>query len=129
MYKRQALFGGGAALIVGASMSSLAPALVAVTVLGLCAGAVYILGYTILQTAVEDELRGRIFATLYTITRFTLLLAFVLAPVVSRLLDTVSDDPNLTGSRLALWFGGVIILAAGVVAARNVRTAPVEDAA
>jgi MFS family permease len=124
-----ALFGGGAALIVGASMSSLAPALVAVTVLGLCAGAVYILGYTILQTAVEDELRGRIFATLYTITRFTLLLAFVLAPVVSRLLDTVSDDPNLTGSRLALWFGGVIILAAGVVAARNVRTAPVEDAA
>jgi dTMP kinase len=114
-----ALFAGGAALIIAASLSSLAPALAGVALLGLCAGSVYILGYTILQINVEDELRGRIFATLYTLTRFTLLLAFALAPVLSRLLEAVSDDPRFPGVRLTLWFGGVVILASGVVAFRN----------
>ena len=128
-----ALFGGGVCILAGASMSSLAPALLAVSLLGLCAGAVYILGYTILQTNVEDELRGRIFATLYTVTRFTILLAFVLAPVISRLLGAASDALfegeiaiggvaiTLPGVRLALWFGGLIIVISGFVALRNVR--------
>ena len=128
-----ALFAAGTCILAGASMSSLPPALLAVALLGLCAGAVYVIGYTLLQTNVEDELRGRIFATLYTVTRFTILLAFVLAPVISRLLDAASDSLfereialggiaiALPGVRLALWFGGLIILLSGVVALRNLR--------
>jgi dTMP kinase len=130
---------GGAMILLGASMSTLAPALAAVAVLGVCAGGVYVLGYSILGAAVEDDLRGRIFATLYTSTRLTLLLAFALAPVLSRGLDALSNklfDAEISfggaaialpGVRLTLWLGGLIILFAGVVAFRNVRAVAVED--
>jgi dTMP kinase len=130
---------GGAMILLGASMSTLAPALAAVAVLGVCAGGVYVLGYSILGAAVEDDLRGRIFATLYTSTRLTLLLAFALAPVLSRGLDALSNQLfdaeisfggaaiALPGVRLTLWLGGLIILFAGVVAFRNVRAVTVEE--
>lgn len=128
-----AVFGAGFAILAGASFSDLRPALVAVALLGLCAGAVYVLGFTILQLNVEDELRGRIFATLYTLVRLCLLLAFVLAPVLSTLLDKVSTawfdahldigrlEISIPGSRLTLWLGGLIILVAGLVSAKALR--------
>jgi dTMP kinase len=129
-----ALFLAGPCVIMGASMSSLPPALVCVALLGLCAGAVYILGFTILQTNVEDELRGRIFATLYTLIRFCVLLAFVVGPFLSSLLDRLSRAwvhrevtvagvaVALPGVRLTLWLCGAIMLVAGAVARRALRT-------
>jgi dTMP kinase len=120
-----ALLAAGPCIILGASVSTLLPAVLCVGGLGLCAGAVYIIGYTILQTNVEDELRGRTFATLYTMTRICLLAAFTLAPVLSRLLDSISDGlvhghvdligitVRLPGVRLTLWLGGIIIMLAG----------------
>ena len=129
------VLGAGASLIAAACMSTLTLALVFAAALGLCAGSVYILGFTILQTNVEDELRGRIFALLYTLVRFCLLLAFTLAPVVSRLLDDLSASlfdrsvslggfsVALPGVRVTLWLGGIIILAAGVIALRGLRSA------
>jgi dTMP kinase len=120
-----ALLAAGPCIILGASVSTLLPAVLCVGGLGLCAGAVYIIGYTILQTNVEDELRGRTFATLYTMTRICLLAAFTLAPVLSRLLDSISDGlvhrhvdligitVHLPGVRLTLWLGGIIIMLAG----------------
>ena len=129
------VLGGGLSLLAAASMSTMTLAVVFAAALGLCAGSVYILGFTILQTNVDDELRGRIFALLYTLVRFCLLLAFTLAPIVSRLLDDLSASlvdrsvslwglsVALPGVRLTLWLGGVIILAAGVIALRGLRTA------
>ncbi|MBW3668705.1 MAG: MFS transporter [Actinobacteria bacterium] len=114
-----ALVGAGICIIGGASMSSITPALAFVAVLGLCAGAVYILGFTLLQTNVENELRGRIFATLYTLVRFCLLAAFAIAPMLSSLLDRLSDD--VEGARLTLWFGGAIILMAALLARVSLR--------
>jgi MFS family permease len=128
----------GLAILTGASFNDLRPALVAVGILGLCAGAVYVLGFTILQINVEDELRGRIFATLYTLVRLCLLLAFVLAPLLSTLLDRLSArlfdrhvelfgvGVSIPGARLTLWLGGVIILFAGVVSTSVVRPKEVE---
>ena len=113
-----ALVGAGICIIGGASVSSITPALAFVAGLGLCAGAVYILGFTILQTNVEDELRGRIFATLYTLVRFCLLSAFAIAPILSSLVDRLSD---IEGARLTLWFGGAIILMAAVLARVSLR--------
>lgn len=124
----------GACLIAGASMSTLTPALVIVAVLGLCAGAIYVLGFTILQTSVDDALRGRIFATLYTLVRLCLLLSFAVAPFLSDLFDGLSGrlfDRSvsfgdvaiaLPGVRLTLWIGGVIICAAGLLAGRMLRS-------
>jgi len=109
----------GGCIIGGASMSSITPALAFVSVLGLCAGAVYILGFTILQTNVEDEFRGRIFASLYTLIRFCLLAAFTTAPLLASLLDRWT---SLNGARLTLWVGGGIILVAAVVAQFSLRT-------
>jgi dTMP kinase len=128
-----AVFGAGASILAGASMSTLPPALFFVALLGVCAGAVYVLGFTILQTNVEDEMRGRIFATLYTVVRFCVLLAFAVAPFLSSLLGRAADDlvggdvaiggwrVAVTGARLTLWLGGVIILAAGGVAVLALR--------
>lgn len=129
-----AVLGCGICILGGASMSALLPAVLFVTALGLCAGAVYVLGFTIIQTQVDDQLRGRIFATLYTLVRVCLLLAFALAPILSSLLDRLSSslldrtvtvgtwDVALPGVRLTLWLGGLIILGAGVLALRSLRS-------
>jgi dTMP kinase len=138
-----ALAAAGGFLLAAASMSSLALAAVFVGGLGICAGAVYVLGFTVLQTNVEDEMRGRIFATLYTLVRLCLLLAFTVAPLLSQLLDSIAKHAfnrrlsvgafhvGLPGVRLTLWLGGVIILGAAALAARALRghaTPPAEAA-
>lgn len=128
-----AVFGAGAAILLGASMATLAPAVLFVSVLGLCAGTVYVLGFSIIQSDVDDDLRGRIFATLYTAVRFCLLLAFAAAPAISYILDGAANalfDNRLTlggvtvalpGVRLTLWLGGAIIIAAGLLATLSMR--------
>ena len=106
-----------------------AVASVFVALLGVAAGCVYVLGFTILQTNVTDALRGRIFATLYTLVRFCLLLALTVAPILSQLLDGVSATEfnrhvlgvSIPGVRLTLWLGGLIIVGAGFLASRSLR--------
>ncbi len=36
--------------------------------IGICAGAVYVLGFTLLHENVDDDLRGRIFSTFYLLS-------------------------------------------------------------
>ena len=66
------------------------PALLLVGLMGSCAGAVYVLGFTLIQANTDDELRGRTFATLYTIVRFCLLLSFVIGPLMASLFGNLS---------------------------------------
>jgi dTMP kinase len=104
-------------------------ACVFVACLGVAAGSVYVLGFTILQTNVSDELRGRIFATLYTLVRFCMLLALTVAPILSQVLDGFSGHwfnrkvlgVGIPGVRLTLWLGGFIIIGAGFLAVRSMR--------
>ena len=124
-----AIFFAGVSLIYSASMSTLVLAIIGVFVLGICGGAVYVVGFTLLHENVDDALRGRIFSALYTIVRLCLLIAFALGPFLSEFLDRVSNRlfTNRTvsvlgrhlfvpGERLTLWLAGVIILiASGVV--------------
>jgi dTMP kinase len=91
------------------------------------------LGFTILQTNVEDALRGRIFATLQTLSRFCLILAFTAAPFISSVLDGLSSrlfdrhisvfglGIGLHGVRLTLWLGGLIIIGAGALTVAALR--------
>jgi dTMP kinase len=137
-----AVLGAGLSIVAGASMSNLPTALFFVAMRGVFAGAIYVLGFTILQSNVEDEVRGRIFAVLNTLVRFCLLLAFAIAPFLSSLLDSISHrlvdrhvellgvGISVPGTRLTLWLGGLIILgAAGVarVAMRSSSSDTVEE--
>ncbi|HUQ64498.1 MAG TPA: MFS transporter [Acidimicrobiales bacterium] len=128
-----AVIGAGACMMVAVSMSSLGPTMLFITGMGICAGAVYVLGFTILQESVDDDLRGRIFATLYTLSRLCLLVSLTLAPLVAGALDGISESifggsisiggltVGLPGVRLTLWLGASIILVAGVLALRSLR--------
>lgn len=129
------VLGAGAALFAGASMGAFTPALICVAGVGLCAGAVYVLGFTILHETVADELRGRIFSSLYTLVRFCLLLSFAAGPLLADRLGALSEslfDGRLTlggatvelpGVRLALWLSAVTIVGAGFLSVASFRRA------
>jgi len=131
-----AVVGAGASMLVAVTMSSLGLTMLFIGLMGICAGAVYVLGFTILQETVEDEIRGRTFATLYTLSRLCMLISLSLAPLLSRVLDDVSNGLvgghldlvgatlSVPGVRITLWLGAVIILAAGALARRAYRDAP-----
>jgi dTMP kinase len=124
-----AVLGAGAALIAGAAMSSLALALIFVGGMGIFAGGVYVMGFTLVQENVSDEIRGRVFATLYTIVRLCLVIALTVGPFLAVAFDKASPGSvtigvvtvQLSGVRLTLWLGGVIIIGAGLLAERVLR--------
>ena len=113
-----AVLGSGVAMLVGVSMSRIGLTMAFIGLMGVCAGAVYVLGFTILQENVDDELRGRIFAALYTLSRLCLLISLSVAPLLAGLLDFV---PHVPGVRVTLWLGASIIVFAGVLALRTLR--------
>jgi dTMP kinase len=128
------LLTAGLSLMAAASVSSLTPALVIVFVLGVCAGAVYVLGFTLLQENTDDELRGRTFSALYTLVRLCLLLAFAIGPFMAEFLNDLSArlfgdrrievlgvDVFLPGVRLTLWLAGLLVLAGAVLTGLSLR--------
>ena len=128
-----AVLGAGASMAAASSMSQLGLCLAFTAGMGVCAGAVYVLGFTILQENVADVLRGRIFAALYTLSRLCLLISLALAPLLAGILDRLSESTiggelgiagftvALPGVRLTLWIGAAIILMAGTLALRAVE--------
>jgi dTMP kinase len=131
-----AVMGVGAFLVLGASCSSLAPAALFIGGVGACAGTSYVTGFTVLQENVSDALRGRTFATLYTVIRLCLLISLTISPLWADFWDWVTNqlltDQTITigsytyaipGVRIALWGGGLIAYVAGIFALRSVRRA------
>ena len=130
-----AVFVAGASLVAAASMSTLGSSALFVAVLGVCAGTVYVLGFTLLHQHVEDALRGRIFSALYTLVRLCVLIAFAIGPFLSELLGELSETfldgeldfraatISIPGVRLTLWAAGAIIFVAGFIAASSMRDA------
>jgi dTMP kinase len=137
-----AVIGTGGFLALAASFSALAPAALMVGAVGACAGTTYVTGFTVLQESVADELRGRIFAALYTVVRLCLLIALTISPLWADFWDwvtkqlfgadqVISIGPYsyaLPGVRIALWGGGIITFVAGFVAWRSIRKAEREAA-
>ncbi len=128
-----AVFFTGFALVAAATVSSLGPAMVATGGFGMAAGIGYVTGFTLIQKRVADEMRGRTFATLYTIIRFCLLMSLAVSPWLAGALDSLSgalfDHKTIhigirvfiPGVRLTLWLGGLLTMAAAVVVSRDVR--------
>jgi MFS family permease len=135
-----AVLGAGLTLFAAASFSSLLLSATFVFLMGACAGAVYVLGFTMLHEEVDDEVRGRVFAGLYTLVRLCVLLAFALAPFLTALLGSISKsqlDEQLDlfgfslfvpGVRLTLWLAAAIITLAGLLAIRSVRNGQRQEA-
>jgi len=128
-----ALTGAGIFLALAASIGQVHLSTSMVFGIGICAGGVYVLGFTLLHETVEDNLRGRIFSTLYLLVRGCVLLALVVGPLMEDLLDRLSSvlwdrhvelfgvGVDVPGVRLTLWLAAVIILASGAVAAGSLR--------
>ncbi len=130
-----AVLAAGGLLVAAASTSTMGPAVLGVASLGVCAGFVYVLGFTLLHENVGDEMRGRAFGALYTLVRLCVLSAFLIGPFLSQMLDSLSQrwvDRELEvlgvhlfvpGVRLTLWLAGAIIVLAGLIAAWSFRAA------
>ena len=145
-----ALAFAGVSILFGVSMSKFWTSAIGVFGLGLGAGAVYVLGYTLLQENTADEIRGRTFTTFLTLVRLCVLGAMVLGPAISAVLDPLLHQlidgrgprnvPEvewfgvtyaLPGVRVTLWIGGVLILIAAAAAGRSIgrgRLAAAADA-
>ena len=91
-------------------------------------------GVTLLHENVEEVLRGRIFATMFTLVRFFVLVGMAMGGFLSdgfnwlfgELFDNrieVGDwELALPGVRGALWLGSVLMLLAGALAALSLRS-------
>jgi dTMP kinase len=136
-----AVLSAGAMLVVTACMWRLPLAGLAIAAFGICTGAAYVMGFSLLGSEVSDDLRGRTFATLYTSTRLCLFLALVVSPFIGSALDGLSRElidrqvrlagvtVHLPGVRLTLWLGGLVIIGAGLLtrsAMRSTTRQPVE---
>lgn len=124
----------GVALCGAVASTSLSLSVVLLFVMGATAGPVYVLGYSLLHENVDDDMHGRVFAGLNTLVRMCVFLALVLGPLLSAGLDALSNalvsrrldlggvSYDLPGVRLTLWLDGLMIVAAGLLARRSVRT-------
>lgn len=128
-----ALFSAGTALVLAACTSALGPAMVFVFILGVSAGPIYVLGFAMLQTEVDDDLRGRVIAAFNTLVRLCVLLSMTIGPLLASLLGRISEawlggelamagiEVAVPGVRLTLWLAGLIIVGAGLVASSTLR--------
>jgi dTMP kinase len=117
----------GSAVVVVASMTSIRPAIAGTLAIGFGAGVAWVTIFTLLQERVEDRLRGRIFATLYTGVMLSLFVALGGWPIVAGAVGDhtlrVGDETlDLAGVRIVLWAGGLLLVGAGGMAIRAMRS-------
>ena len=122
-----ALVAAAGTLFVLAGMPNLALAAVASVWLGAFCGLAWVSGYTLLQENVEDQYRGRTFASLTTLSRMGLFLSLTLFPILSSVYGNHHEFYvggqrfDLSGTRLALWTAGALALVAGLNTRRLLR--------
>ena len=115
-----ALIAAAGALFVLAAMPTLSLVSVVAVWLGTFCGLAWVSGYTLLQENVEDEYRGRTFASLTVLSRLGLFLSLTVFPILSSVYGTHHEIYiggqrfDLGGTRLALWTAGALALAAGL---------------
>jgi len=129
-----AVFGAGGCLLFAVSTSNTFSNLAGVFLMGICAGSVYVLGFTLLHEHVDEQLRGRVFSALYTLVRFCLLLSITVGGFLSDgfnwLFDVLFDNEltlgtwsmALPGVRGALWLASSFMLLASGLAWISLRT-------
>lgn len=94
---------------------------------GIGTGAAYVITFTAIHATVDDSVRGRTFATLYTLARMGIVVSLAVAPLAAAALDGLMPGELSDGVRLTIFISGVVVMSAGIVAAyswaRHSRTA------
>lgn len=128
------LFIAGVALFGAASSSVLPVTMVFVFLMGAFVGPVYVVGFSLLQEEVSDDLRGRVFSSLNTLVRLCVLVSMVAGPLLAAGLGSLSESLfggvieigpwsiSVPGVRLALWLASLIIVAAAFLARHSVKS-------
>lgn len=125
--RRSAVFAGsliatGVGLTAAALTDTVAGASGWLIVMGLGAGSSYVMGLTQLHEQVEDEMRGRVFAALFTLMRIGLFFSMMVAVPLRGFITALALGPPLDGpNRVVLFLGGNIIVLAGLGAAWSAR--------
>ena len=109
-----------ATLFVLAAMPNLALAAVVTVWLGAFCGLAWVTGYTLLQENVQDEFRGRTFASLTVLSRMGLFLSLATFPTLAGVYGTLGAGSEL-GIRLALASAGIAVAIAGLNTRRLLR--------
>ena len=116
----RSLLSAAAALFLLAAMPTFSLAAVVTVWLGLFCGLAWVSGYTLLQENVEDEYRGRTFASLTVLSRLGLFASLTFFPILSSAYDAAVPLPSpaavrpLRNARRALGWPGVLVLIAGL---------------
>ena len=118
----RSLLSAAGALFLLAAMPTFSLAAVITVWLGLFCGLAWVSGYTLLQENVEDEYRGRTFASLTVLSRLGLFASLTFFPILSSVYDSTvygtKTPPThgfvLSGTRVALWAAGLLVLIAGL---------------
>ncbi len=124
-----AIVGAGTMVLVLAWTFALWIALLLVVGMGFFAGVAYLAGFTLLGTEVQDALRGRTFALVQSLVRAALIVSLAVAPFAVGLIGRHTVDLGafvlpVTGERVMLLVAGLLALAVGVVAYRQMDHGP-----
>jgi len=121
-----AMVGTAGTLVVLAAMPNIALAALMTAIMGAGTGVTWVTGYTMLQENISDEFRGRTFATLTVLVRLGILASLAGFPALADALGNhelivFGARVDLSGTRIALWGGAGVALAAGIFARRGLR--------
>lgn len=118
------LLSAAGTLWVLAAMPSIELASFLTVVLGVFCGSAWVSGYVLLQENVEDRYRGRTFGALTVLARLGLFLSLTLFPVLAGIVGPrevyLGDQRiDLSGTRVALWVAGGMVVAATLFTRRG----------
>ncbi len=115
------LLATGVGLTAASLTATVSGAAAWMTVMGFGAGAAYVMGLTHLHEQVSDELRGRVFATLFGLMRIGLFVSMAMAPPLRALLSGVGIGRLSNPTRLVIFLGGAVIILSGLATLWSLR--------
>ncbi|HEU4528830.1 MAG TPA: dTMP kinase [Actinomycetota bacterium] len=118
------LLAAAGTLFALAAMPSIELASILTVILGVFCGSAWVSGYVLLQENVEDEFRGRTFGALTVLSRLGLFLSLAAFPVLAGIVGSrevfVADERiDLSGTRVALWVAGAMVVIATLFTRRG----------
>jgi dTMP kinase len=116
-------------LVVISIVPNLVLAIIFTVLLGAFAGVSWVTGYTLLGGEVEDEIRGRTFAFVFTLTRISLVLVLAVAPIVAAAIgkhnfEIFQFHYAFNGAEFTMLTAGIIGIIVGVFSYHQMKDRP-----